>query len=74
MKDALGEDFEGIENEFGAAANEDAEDIDDLQEPLLVKQVDLKPPLQFGLYNKNLDHVYAGHSTYVYGILLRKWI
>ena len=74
MKDALGEDSEDIENETGAAVNENGEDIDELQESLLVNQVELKPPLQFGLNSKNLDHVYAGHSPYVYRMVLRKWI
>ena len=45
-----------------------------LEAAAVYKQVEAKPPVQFGLNNKNLDLIYSGHQPWAFGLALRKWI
>ena len=47
---------------------------DSLEAAAVYKQVEAKPPVQFGLNNKNLDLIYSGHQPWAFGLALRKWI
>ena len=47
---------------------------EELEEALLFRLIETKPPVQFGLNGKNLDHIYSGHKASEYGLALRKWI
>ena len=57
--------------------NEETENFveqEELEEALLFRLIETKPPVQFGLNGKNLDHIYSGHNASEYGLALRKWI
>ena len=45
-----------------------------LEAAAVPKQVEAKPPVQFGLNHKNLDLIYCGHQPWAFGLALRKWI
>ena len=45
-----------------------------MEEAALLRLVEKKPAVQFGINGKNLDHIYSGHKPAEYGLALRKWI
>ena len=45
-----------------------------MEEAALLRLIEKKPAVQFGINGKNLDHIYSGHKPAEYGLALRKWI
>ena len=66
-------DGQQVQEEEDREADDVAEDKD-LEEALILRLVEKKPPVQFALTGKNLDLIYSGHKPTDYGIALRKWI
>ena len=55
--------------------NQDEDQMDNQDDPdehTVFRFVEKKPPVQFGLKGKNLDHFYSGHKPSEYGMALRK--
>ena len=38
------------------------------------QEIEETPEVQYGLDNRNLDHIYKGHNPAHYGLHLRRWI
>ena len=66
-------DGQQVQEEEEREADDVMEDKD-LEEALILRLVEKKPPVQFGLNGKNLDLIYSGHKPTDYGLALRKWI
>ena len=66
-------DGQQVQEEEEREADDVAEDKD-LEEALILRLVEKKPTVQFGLNGKNLDLIYSGHKPTDYGLALRKWI
>ena len=66
-------DGQQVQEEEEREADDVAEDKD-LEEALILRLVEEKPPVQFGLNGKYLDLIYSGHKPTDYGSALRKWI
>ena len=66
-------DGQQAQEEEDREADDVAEDKD-LEEALILRLVEKKPPEQFGLNGKNLDLIYSGYKPTDYGLALRRWI
>ena len=43
-----------------------------LEAAVVFKQIEAKPPVQFGLNNENLDLIYSGYQQWAYALALHK--
>ena len=64
-------DGQQAQEEEDREADDVAED-NDLEEALILRLVEKKPPVQIGQNGKNLDLIYSGHKQTDYGLALLK--